>query len=140
MEPEVIRWVAAINQEIFGFNETVEGLTKFFQEHPRSLVCMAFQDGQPVGFKLGYEDGPSSFDSWRGGVLPSARRRGIAVELMRLQHRWCEDNGLRVIKTTTSSDNAPMLILNLRHGFQIVGSFVNRNKRLKILQEKWLGE
>ena len=55
-----------------------------------------------------------------------------------MQHVWCQEKGFQVIKTTTSSDNVPMLIVNLQSGFEIVGSFVNRHKRLKILQEKWL--
>ena len=130
--------LATINQELFSFGETAEQLSDFFQGHPRILICIAFQEGRPVGFKAGFEDLPSSFDSWRGGVVETARRQGIAMELMRLQHRWCEKNEFRVIKTTTTNSNVPMLILNLRSGFQVVGSVVNRRKHLKLLQEKWL--
>ena len=58
---------------------------------------------------------------------------------MAAQHDWCQKNGIQCIKTTTTNTNTAMLILNARHGFYIVGTFVNRNQRLKILQEKWLG-
>ncbi|MBN92733.1 MAG: GNAT family N-acetyltransferase [Deltaproteobacteria bacterium] len=137
-DAELMDWLAHINQELFAFGETAEHLATFFQSHQRILICMAFQGGLPVGFKVGVEDAPRSFESWRGGVLETARRQGIAMELQRLQHSWCEENEFRVIKTTTNSSNIPMLILNLRSGFQIVGSFVNRRKHLKVLQEKWL--
>ena len=137
-DAEVIDWIANINQELFSFGETAEHLSAFFQNHQRILICMAFQEGRPVGFKVGFEDAPLSFESWRGGVVETARRQGVAMELVRLQHSWCEKNEFRVIKTTTNSSNVPMLILNLRNGFQVVGSFVNRRKHLKLLQEKWL--
>ncbi len=135
---EVLDWLTDINQELFAFGETAEHLSALFRNHQKVLICMAFESGRPVGFKVGFEDAPRSFESWRGGVVDTARRRGIAMELMRLQHSWCEENGFQVIKTTTNSSNVPMLILNLRNGFQIVGSFVNRRKLLKVLQEKWL--
>ena len=59
---------------------------------------------------------------------------------MARQHAWCRAHGFRVVKTTTNGDNRPMLILNLKSGFEIVGRFVNRGKSLKVLQEKALGD
>ena len=135
---DILEWLTDINQKIFGFNEKPEHLTSLFQSRQNVLVCLAFQGGRPVGFKVGFQDDRRSFESWRGGVLDEARRQGIAWELMRLQHNWCAEKGFRVIKTVTNSDNTAMLILNLRSGFEIVGSFVNRRRRLKILQEKYL--
>ena len=137
-ETQVIDWIAEINQELFGFNETSEHLSTFFQSQTRVFICLAFDEERVVGFKIGVEDAPRSFESWRGGVVDTARRQGIATELLQLQHNWCELHGFRVIKTTTNNSNIPMLILNLRNGFQVVGSFVNQNKRLQLLLEKWL--
>ena len=136
--PEVMDWITQVNQELFCFGETSERLSNFFRDHKNILSCMAFREGQPVGFKVGYEDAPHSFESWRGGVVETARRQGIATELMRLQHSWCEQKAFRVIKTTTDDSNVPMLTLNRRSGFEVVGSFVHREEQLKLLQEKWL--
>ena len=91
-----------------------------------------------MGFKIGFEQSPGVFESCRGGVIETARRQGIAMELMRVQHQWCAENGYKVIQTTTNGDNQSMLILNLRSGFEVVGSFLNARRRVKILQEKWL--
>ena len=135
---EVIQWMVDVNQVLFPFNETVEQLAPLFEKSEKSLICLVFQGSKPVGFKAGFEDHHHAFESWRGGVLVESRRLGIAAELMRLQHDWCRERGFRVIKTVTNSDNSAMMILNLQHGFEIVGSFVNQNKRLKILQEKRL--
>ena len=134
----VIGRVADLNEGLFGFGETATQLAGFFESRRRLLLCLALHNGDLVGFKVGFEAQPRTFESWRGGVHEDARRNGVARELMRMQHVWCQEKGFQVIKTTTSSDNVPMLIVNLQSGFEIVGSFVNRHKRLKILQEKWL--
>ena len=135
---QILQWLRDINQQIFQFNETSEHLTSCFQNKQKIVIHLAFQQTQPVGFKAGFETEPWCFESWRGGVLPSVRRQGIAQELMQRQHQWCMQNNFRCMKTVTNSDNTPMLMLNLKNGFEIVGSFVNRRKKLKILQEKWL--
>ena len=135
---EVLAWVTHINQEIFQFHETAERLSELFSSKQKVVILLAFEQGEPVGFKIGFEAEPWCLESWRGGVLPLSRRQGIATKLMEMQHQWCVENQMKTIKTVTNSDNTAMLILNLRHGFEIVGSYVNRRKRLKILQEKWL--
>ena len=33
-------------------------------------------------------------ESWRGGVSSDYRRRGIASRLMRMQHSWCQQDGI----------------------------------------------
>ena len=137
-DPDVIEWITRINQEIFALDESLETMTKFFEAHRNVLICAAFKDGHPVGFKIGFEENPICFESWRGGVVELFRRQGIADELMLMQHHWCEKRHFQVIKTVTNGDNAGMLILNLRHGFEVVGSAVNRRKNLKVFQEKWL--
>ncbi len=135
---ETMATLAEINQEIFGFDETAELLMGLFQAQQHLVICMAFQEGRAVGFKVGFGANSRELESWRGGVLVEARRQGVAEELMRMQHQWAKENGFHVLRTTTNSDNIAMLILNLKSGFEIVGSFVNRRKRLKLLQEKWL--
>ena len=136
---EVLEGLAEINEAIFGFGETAAVLAGLFEDKKQVLICMAYQDGNPVGYKFGYQVGPMCFESDRGGVLESARRQGIAQTLMEMQHDWCRAHDFKVVKTITNSDNRSMLILNLKAGFEIVGTFVNRNKRLKVVQEKWLG-
>lgn len=75
----------------------------------------------PVGFKLGYRRGPDLFYSWLGGVLPAWQRRGIASALMARQHAALPMLGYRAVETRARAANNAMLILNLRHGFTIVG-------------------
>ena len=73
-----------------------------------------------VGFKLGYRRG-STLYSWLGGVHPRARGQGVASALMVRQHEAAAGEGYAHVETRTRAANNAMLILNLRHGFQVCG-------------------
>ena len=47
--------------------------------------CLAYDGEQMVGYKVGRSSDPREFESWRGGVMPAHRRKGIARELARRQ-------------------------------------------------------
>ena len=135
---DVMALIVGLNQEIFGFNETSEQLAHLFDTVQQLFICLAYSEGSLVGFKIGFQQSKGVFESWRGGVQERCRGQGIATELMQHQHSWCKERGFKVVKTITNSDNAPMLIANLRNGFQIVGTFVNQRNKLKVLLEKSL--
>ena len=139
-EPEdhLLGWLAQLNQAIFKMDESPDQLASYLETRSRVLICFALVDGEPIGFKAGTDEGGGLFESWRGGILNSYRRRGIATELIRLQHAWCLENGFSRIRTVTNQENTPMLILNLRSGFRIMGTFLNQQNRLKVLLEKCL--
>jgi GNAT superfamily N-acetyltransferase len=76
------------------------------------------------------------FYSWLGAVNSKYRRQGIAEELMRMQHDWCSQNGYKKIQTKTLNQWKSMLILNIKHGFDIVETFHDNKGVLKIILEK----
>lgn len=123
------------------FPETPAGETAAELAYQRSRTpvtsVLAFADDRLVGCKLGYERKPGQFYSWLGGVHPDFRGGGIATELMRQQHDWCRQNGYRTVRTQTYNPWRRMLILNLRHGFDIIGT-VQGNRGLTIVLEKTL--
>lgn len=133
-----IATLAPLIKEIFGewdpkwFNSTARNHTQFH-------LCIAFVENKAVGFKLGYEKDAWDFYSWLGGVLPDYRGVGLAQELMNTQHRWCEQKGYRTISTKTQNRFQNMLILNLKSGFQIIGTHRSEDSDgLKIMLEKRL--
>ena len=134
---QVLAWIVEISKEVFGQGDAEE-LRDALRGRERLYTCIALQQGQPIGFKLGFMERPRYFESWRGGVLPAARRRGIADKLQRRQHAWCKDQGFHILTTTISNDNVPMLLLNLRHDYVIVGSFLDRGELVKIILQKKL--
>lgn len=108
------------------------------QTRPWFLIQTATDAGEVVGYKIGYDERNGRFYSWLGGVNPLYRGQGIASELMRMQHEWCRDHKYKVIRTQTKNKWRDMLILNLRHGFDIVGTYMDEMGEPKIMLEKRL--
>ena len=104
----------------------------------RIHIALARVGRRLVGFKIGYERKPGHFESWLGGVAASHRGQGIAGELMRRQHAWCRANGYRTVRTLTTNRWRDMLILDLRHGFEIVGTYTDRRGEPRLILERCL--
>jgi GNAT superfamily N-acetyltransferase len=102
------------------------------------LLLARNEEGQAVGFKLGYRDRPGRFYSWLGGLLPEYRGQGLARILMDRQHAYCRDQGYRFIRTQTRNRWRNMLILNLKAGFDVIGTQTNRKGEVIIMLEKKL--
>lgn len=109
-----------------------------FKNHEKFHLATAFVEGQTVGFKLGYEINSKEFYSWLGGVVPQYRGLGIASALMTCQHDWCRKEGYRTIQTKTQNRFREMLVLNLKSGFDVIGSHACDDGGLKIILEKKL--
>jgi GNAT superfamily N-acetyltransferase len=104
------------------------------------LVMARAPDGRPAAFKCGFREGPLTFYSWLGGVLPEFRRQGLGRRLMERQHAWCRERGYRYVRTKTRNQWRSMLILNLTVGFEIIGIHTGRDGTVKILMEKKLSD
>ncbi|MFD2933248.1 GNAT family N-acetyltransferase [Spirosoma flavum] len=100
-------------------------------------ALLTIANGHVVGCKLGYERKPGHFYSWLGGVHPDFRSHGIATELMRQQHNWCRQQKYHAVRTQTYNRWRGMLLLNLRLGFDIIGT-VQGKHGLAIVLEKVL--
>ncbi len=90
-----------------------------------------------VGYKIGYEEKPDSFFSWVGGVHPAFRNQGIATQLLRNQHEWALSQGYTYITTRSNNAYKPMMRLNLKEGFDIIGTR-HDGPRVQILFSKQL--
>ncbi len=109
-----------------------------FNSHSKYFLVIAYVEKSPVGFKIGYELDQSTFYSWLGGVHPDYRGLGVASDLMKTQHDWCRQNHYKKIQTKSQNRFRPMLILNLKSGFDIIGTHTSDEKGLKIILEKTL--
>lgn len=125
---------------IFGEESTL----KMEEELPRKRNChlwVAYDEtksfGERVlGFKLGYEMEVDEYYSWRGGVSADARKSGVGSLLMNVQHAWCKEFGYKRIQTRTRNKWRDMLILNIKHGFNISGTILDDKNQTKIILEK----
>jgi ribosomal protein S18 acetylase RimI-like enzyme len=118
----------------------IELFKKKLKHQTRILGCYAYDQQGLVGYKIGYEPRPRYFESWQGAVGLDHRRQGIAERLMNIQHEWCKENNYRIITTITAASNNPMLILNLKAGFMVSGTLLDRGENHQVLLQKIIGE
>ncbi len=89
-------------------------------------------------FKIRTQFRLGEIDSWLGGVHGKKRGQGIASQLMRKQHECLREFGFNKVRTYGRNERKAMLITNLKHGFDIVSTFVDEKGRHKIVFEKLL--
>ena len=135
--PKVLENIAEFYQSIFAVTDS-EKLYNRINSAENLFTVLAISDGEIVGFKLGYQIDSQKFYSWLGGVKSEFRKLGIAQELMNRQHSWCKKKGFKVVQTKTKNSFKPMLILNIKNGFDIIELQRNERNEIKIVLEKSL--
>ncbi len=123
---------------IFAGQTRQEIIDEMAYHHNRGplLVHVALMGERVVGYKAGYERTAGQFYSWLGCVDPAYRGRGIADALMRQQHTWCQQQGYRTIRTQTYNQWRGMLMLNLKHDFNIIGTHQGTHGLLILLEKQ----
>lgn len=119
--PEILNHIKSLEAEIFPTPHSLEKLESELSSKFNISIFMAFNESTPIGFKVGFERSKRIYYSWIGGVSPSFRKQGIAKKLMELQHEMAKERGYKIVCTQTDNSFKPMLILNLKHGFDIKG-------------------
>ncbi len=100
------------------------------------IIVLTYFENSPVGFKIGYRYNETTFYSWVGGVLPDFRRKGIAQKLAKKQEELIKGKGYKKLRTKSMNRFKPMLILNIKNGFDIVQVYTNTSGQQKIVFEK----
>jgi len=103
----------------FAHKETVESLSARLDGKVRSLVQVAQQGDNLLGFKIGYQLDDNTFYSWFGGVSSLARNKGVAQQLLEIQEQWVREQGYRQLKVKSRNQFPSMLRLLLRNGYMI---------------------
>ncbi len=124
-----------LHNRVFG---STNGFSEDLQTKHRPLILAAVEKEIVVGYKIGYERKVNHFYSWLGGVHPDYREKGIGEELLIRQHGWCRKNGYMTIRTHTKNKWRNMLIMNLKNGFDVIGTFTDEKGEPKIILEKRL--
>jgi len=98
---------------------------EFFERRLRNrinpLVMVARIDNEAVGFFTGMELKPSVFFSWLVGVLPDARRMGIASQLLRAAGGWARERNYRSIRFECTTQHRAMMHFGIAEGYDIIG-------------------
>ena len=99
-------------------------------------LIVVYLEDLPIGFKLGYEIDKQFFYSWLGGVKQEYRKFGWASLMMKTMVEWCEARGYKSLRTKTRNEFPEMMILNLKHGFKIIKTYLSKDHQLRIEMEK----
>ncbi len=127
-----------LSREVFGDDATDEWLASLawrLENMPDVTLFFAEQAGKRVGFKAGYATAYNRYYSWLGGVVPSARRQGVARALMRSQHDWLLKSRFHQVESHVEQDNAAMINANLKAGLIVAGFFLKDGKPYTIMQK-----
>ena len=129
----ITREIEALHKVVFGtFDEVTKKMTK-----KHGLLVIVANDGHKiVGYKIGYEIDKYKFYSWLGGVDPMYRGKGIASALMDIQHKYIKNKGYKVVQTKSMNKWRGMLILNIKMGFNVINTYIDKNGTHKIILEK----
>ncbi|MEZ8102378.1 GNAT family N-acetyltransferase [Vibrio bivalvicida] len=103
----------------FAHKETVESLSARLERKQRSLIQVAQQGDDILGFKIGYQIDETTFYSWFGGVSCLARNKGVAQKLLDIQEQWVTEQGYKQLKVKSRNQFPAMLRLLINNGYLI---------------------
>ena len=113
--------VEELNQRIFREDRIINTF-----DREDLLILLAYVEGSPVGFKIGYREDRFTFYSAKGGVLSEYRRRGVARILL---HHLCETvrawGYKRVAYDTFPTRHGGMTVMGLAEGFRVTRADYN---------------
>ncbi|MCM3090856.1 MULTISPECIES: GNAT family N-acetyltransferase [unclassified Cytobacillus] len=132
---DMLEGIDQLHGSIFGDSE---GLAVKMKTKPDLLVLTAMDGEKVIGYKMGYRLNEDTFYSWLGGVDPQYRRNGIASKLMEKQHEHLKEMGYKMVRTKTMNKWREMLILNIKHGFDVIETYTDEIGIHKIVLEKRL--
>ena len=122
VSPEVCQSIEKLEKSVFP-NTYRPG--RFTNEAPNKVGLLGLivrnSSGEMVAYKVGYQLKPNTFYSWVGGVHPRHRGQGLASKLMEYQHQLLREKKMAYVRTKTRMSFRRMLIMNLKHGFDITG-------------------
>lgn len=132
-DEETLDGILQIHNRIF---ENADDLVEKASLRPNVLFVVAKEDNQVTGYKIGYSLSAARYYSWYGAVHEQYRGKGIASKLMDLQHQLVKDARYATIETKTRNKWRNMLILNIKHGFDITETFIDDEGVHRINLEK----
>ncbi|MDM5227213.1 GNAT family N-acetyltransferase [Cytobacillus sp. NJ13] len=134
-EEEILEGILELHKTIFGESDQ---LVSKMKSKPQLLLLVAMDGEKVIGYKMGYAIDQDTFYSWLGGVDPDYRKNGIASMLMERQHGYLKEKGYKVVRTKTMNKWRSMLILNIKHGFDVIEAYIDEKGLHKIVLEKRL--
>jgi ribosomal protein S18 acetylase RimI-like enzyme len=134
---KILEGIIKLHNSIFG---EADNFVNQIESKPHLLIDISLHGEKVIAYKIGYALDNDKFYSWLGGVDANYRNYGVASKLMEKQHQYLRRNGYKVVQTKTKNKWRSMLILNIKSGFDVIGTSTNNDDKgePKIILEKKL--
>ena len=113
--------ISDLYNQIFSPPQGEEFFRRRFLGRHNVSVFLAILDEQATGFSIGFELMPSTYFAWMCGVLPDARRLGLATQLMHAIQAFAVDHNYSILRFECLNQHRPMLHVAISEGFDLVG-------------------
>ncbi|MCF6294937.1 MAG: GNAT family N-acetyltransferase [Flavobacteriaceae bacterium] len=134
-DTEIYQDIVNLYSEIFE-DADLKFFKKRVEKHAKLFSVLAYHDNKLIGLKIGYPYREDTFYSWIGGVHAEFRRQGVAINLAINQEEYAKTKGFTRLRTKSMNQYKPMMILNLKNGFDIINIYTNTKGQTKIVFEK----
>lgn len=132
---KILEGIIELHNSIFG---KADNLVNQMESKPHLLIDISLHGEKVIAYKIGYALDHDKFYSWLGGVDANYRNYGVASKLMEKQHKHLKRNGYKIVQTKTMNKWRSMLILNIKNGFDVIGTYNDDKEETKITLEKKL--
>lgn len=121
IDPKDTTTIVHLNNQVFRPERDASFFERRLRNRVNPLVMVARIKTDAVGFFIGMELKPSVFFAWLVGVLPDARRMGIASQLMRSAGEWAKERGYRSIRFECTNRHRAMMQFGIAENYDIIG-------------------
>ncbi len=119
--PGEVGLIVDLYRQIFSPAQDEEYFRRRFQGRYNVNQFVAMVDDQPVGFNIGFELMPTTYFCWSCGVIPDARRLGVATQLMKALEAFSTEHQYAIIRFECQNQHRPMLHVAITEGYDLVG-------------------
>ena len=137
LEENIFQEAANLYSEIFK-DADLDFFKHRIEQQPKLFSILGYHNEKLIGFKIGYPYDENTFYSWIGGVLPKHQQKGMANHMAELQEKYAVSKGFIKLRTKSMNAYKPMMILNLKNGFDITKVYTNVKGQTKVVFEKQL--
>lgn len=137
LDPTDVKLLTHLNNQVFRPERDEAFFERRLRNRMNPLLLGARIDSEAVGFLVGMELKPSVFFSWLVGVLPDARRMGVASQLMTAAEDWARERGYSAVRFETGNAHRAMLHFGVAAGYDVIGIRwdVDRTENLVIFEK-----
>jgi GNAT superfamily N-acetyltransferase len=107
--------------QVFRPERSPESFARRLRNRLNTCFLVARVETQAVGFFVGMELKPTVYFGWLCGVLPDARRMGVATQLIHAAMDYARTEGYQWMRFECGNRQRAMLHFGITAGYDIVG-------------------